>query len=400
MNFSTYIIKRKIEDVIISPLILLGRIIAWVSPLKKEYETFFFFPFYHTGGAEKVHALVANATGNKNCIIFFTRKSHDANFYSEFVQSGCTIRNISSHTDNKLFYAFNLVYRGIVSGYINRQKLKPLVFNGQSNFGYKISPWINKSIPQVELIHSFNTFSWIRIPFVPFITKTIMISQVRIEDHLKQYDRLNMPPKYRSRVMHIVNGIPMPQQHAPKDYSGKINVLYAGRGTEEKRVELIAKIARLTGMNNVPAAFNFMGDVKGAIPNDTLPYCNLLGHKIDNAEIEAVYNQSHVLIITSSTEGFPLVIEEAMARGCAIIATPVGDIPVHLKNEVNGFLFSSVNNEQLIVKEGVDFLTLLCNNKKLLAEMGEKNRQYAQNHFSIQAFNNHYRQLFHQLRNH
>jgi hypothetical protein len=42
-----------------------------ISPLKKEYRVFFFFPFYHTGGAEKVHAQIANATGGNDCIIFF-----------------------------------------------------------------------------------------------------------------------------------------------------------------------------------------------------------------------------------------------------------------------------------------------------------------------------------------
>ena len=46
----------------------------------------------------------------------------------------------SKFTDHKEFYFLNLIFRGIVSGYINKQKEKPIVFNGQCNFGYKISP--------------------------------------------------------------------------------------------------------------------------------------------------------------------------------------------------------------------------------------------------------------------
>ena len=81
-----------------------GRLIARFRPLLKEYETFFFFPFYHTGGAEKVHALVAQAIGNSNCIIFFTRKSYDKNFYKDFELSGCDIREISAYTGSKFLY--------------------------------------------------------------------------------------------------------------------------------------------------------------------------------------------------------------------------------------------------------------------------------------------------------
>ena len=183
------LIKRMIEDVFIFPFILAGRLAAMISPLKKEYRVFFFFPFYHTGGAEKVHAQIANATGGNDCIVFFTKRSADNRFLTEFKKSGCDIKDISKFTDNKWLYVLNLFYRGMITGYINRQQQKPIIFNGQCNFGYKISPWIKKNILQIELIHSFNTFSLIRIPFLTFITKTVMISRKRIEDHKEQYKR-------------------------------------------------------------------------------------------------------------------------------------------------------------------------------------------------------------------
>lgn len=369
-----------------------------MKPMKKEYEIFFFFPFYHTGGAEKVHALVTQATGNENCIIYFTRRSQDKNFFNDFVKSGCTIKDISKYTDNKFLYFLNLIFRGIITGYINTQQQQPLVFNGQCNFGYKISPWVKKQIPQVELIHSFNTFSWIRIPFLPYISRTVMISQVRIEDHLRQYEKLRMPQTYVSKIQYIVNGISLPAEVKEKDFSGSIKVLYVGRGTEEKRVQLIAKMAEQSSVKKLPVQFIFMGEVKEAIPLELLPYCKLIGHKSDPKEIDEMYQQSHIIIITSYTEGFPMVIEEGMARGCAVLATPVGDIPIHVKNKTNGFLFTSSTDETLIVKEGIDFLTLLTNNRMMLEEMGDRNINYAVQHFSIHAFNKSYRQLFNQLR--
>jgi glycosyltransferase involved in cell wall biosynthesis len=398
LKYRYYIIKRKIEDLFICPFIWIGRLIAWVKPLNNEYDFFFFFPFYHTGGAEKVHAMVTQAVGNHNCIIYFTRRSQDNNFLNEFVESGCTIIDLSKYTDNKLLYFINLIFRGIISGKINRQKNKPLVFNGQCNFGYKISPWVNKGVPQVELIHSFNTFSWIRIPFLPFISRTIMISQVRIEDHLRQYERLGVPGYYRSRIQYIINGIRLPQIVKEKDYSGNLKVLYVGRGTEEKRVHLAARIAEQVSIRRLPVEMVFMGDLTAAIPPDLRTYCTFLGHKSIPEEIDAVYAASHIVIITSTTEGFPLVVEEGMARGCAVIATPVGDIPVHVKPNENGFLFSTVTDTAVIIEEGVRFISLLANDRQLLKEIEMRNKQYANEHFGLQAFTDYYQQLFKQVR--
>ncbi len=393
MKYSTYIIKRKIEDIAIFPFIVLGRLIAKLKREPVEFDIYFFFPFYHTGGAEKVHSLITNGIGNKNSVIYFTRKSVDQNFYADFKKSGCKIVDISGFTDNKYLYFLNLLFRGIISGYINNQKKQPLVFNGQCNFGYKISPWIKATVPQVELIHSYNTFSWIRLPFLPFISRTIMISKVRMEEHLKQYTILNVPPPYHKKIQYIVNGIPLPTNVQQKQMEGNLKILYVGRGTEEKRVNLIALMAKEASVKNLPVEFLFMGEVEDAIHADLKAYCTVLGHQSDEKEIDAIYQKAHVVIITSYTEGFPMVIEEGMARGCAVIATPVGDIPVHVMNNENGFLFSTVESEATIVKEGVEYILLLINNKNLLATIGKNNIKYANDHFSIQAFNHAYQQL-------
>lgn len=387
------------ESVFIFPFILLGRFIAKLRPLKQEYETFYFFPFYHTGGAEKVHLQIVQATGNKRGIIFFTRYSYDNNFIKGFEETGCTIRDISGFTDRKVLYILNLIYRGIVTAYINNQRLKPVVFNGQCNFGYKISPWISRSIPQVELIHSFNTFSWIRLPYLQYISQTVMISKLRINNHLEQYTKLLVPFVFRSKIRYIINGIHLPARQTIKDYNGEIQILYVGRGTEEKRIHLIAQMAERSHRSGQSASFVFMGDVENAIPKLLLPYCRLLGHKTNPDEINEVYEQSHIVIITSSTEGFPLAIEEGMARGCAVMATPVGDVGVHVKNVENGWLFTSITDEVQIVEEALEFLDLCNKNKKPLQEMSLRNYSYAKTHFGMEQFEKSYKELFRQLRN-
>jgi glycosyltransferase involved in cell wall biosynthesis len=87
-----------------------------------------------------------------------------------------------------------------------------------------------------------------------------------------------------------------------------------------------------------------------------------------------------------------------MAHNCAVIATPVGDIPLHVKNKENGFLFTEINDEQKIVAEGIEYIGSLNNDRALLEKMGNKNRQYAFDNFGVNKFNESYRQLINHLR--
>ena len=152
-------IKRSVENIFIFPFILLGRLIAVISPLKKKYQVFYFFPFYHTGGAELFNMRLTHAVGGEDCIIFFTKKSKDNRFYKEFKESGCTIKDISKFTDNKWFYFLNLIFRGIISGYINSQKTKIM--------DIKISnPWT--AIPAAVLVQKIECSCKIELSFMCF----------------------------------------------------------------------------------------------------------------------------------------------------------------------------------------------------------------------------------------
>jgi L-malate glycosyltransferase len=395
MMYKFLIIKRVLEDIFIFPFILIGRCVALLQPLKKEYEVFFFFPFYHIGGAEKVHSQIVQATGNSKCIIFFTRKSVDPGFLEEFKKSGCEIKDISRFTDNKWLYFMNLIYRGIISGYINNQTSKASVFNGQCNFSYKISPWINKKVTQIELIHSFNSFSYIRIPFLPLIDKTVMISKKRIADHMSFYKKKGIPDSYASRICYISNAIQLPSVLPPKA-NDILNVLYVGRGGKEKRVELIAAMAKELHITEPHIKFQFLGDVSNILEYQDYPYIHFYGNVSEQETINSIYAKAHILILTSDTEGFPMVVIEGMANGCAILATPVGDIPYHIHNNENGFLFSDTDNLTAIVSEGVVLIKLLKNDRAKLNRIAATNIQYANAHFGIEQFNKSYSELIKQ----
>ena len=362
------------------------------KPLPREYRVYFLFPFYSTGGAEKVHAQIANAAGGTDCIIFFTRKSQDNHYLEEFKKSGCVIKDISRFTDNKWLYFFNLAYRGIISGYINRQKKTATVFNGQCNFAYKTSPWISKRIRQIELIHSYNSFAPIRVPFLRFYEYQVMVSQQTIKDYKSQYDRLRVPQNISEKIIYIPNGINLPGFVPVKNFNAPMyDVLFVGRGTPEKRVHLVAQIAEKAKKENFPLRFILAGDVQKSIPAGLYAYCILLGPITNEKQLQDIYNTSHFLVLTSVYEGFPLAVMEAMAFGVIIISTPVGDIPFHIKENENGFLFDGLD-EDSITGNAINILKNIPDEQHL-TKMSATNTSYAKNNFGIEKFNENYRKL-------
>lgn len=391
------LLKRRIEGIVIFPFALLGRLIARFSPLREEYDLFLFFPFYHVGGAEKVHSEIAQLFPEKKVIIFFTKKSMNDAMLPKFSGSNITIHNVSAYTDNKFLYFNNLIYRGIIAAYISRQAKPPAVFNGQCNFAYKLSPHLPKHIRQVELIHSFCSFSYIRMPFIPFYTATVMISRDSIEEHMKLYRKYQIPKSYAEKVLLIMNGIPLPEVSTRGTLAQVLTstmpapipkMLYVGRGTAEKRPHLVARIAQQA--NTIAG---FMGAVEEAIPAELRPYCHFYGEQTDAAVIDRIYREHQVIVITSSREGFPMVIMEGMARGLAVLATDVGDIPYHVKNGENGFLLDHKKKEKDMVMLAADLLEIWQADPSLLETIAKNNIAYAQEHFGMAAFAQAYRKL-------
>ncbi len=220
-----------------------------------------------------------------------------------------------------------------------------------------------------------------------------MISKKRIEDHRELYKKYKIPVSFIDKITYIPNAISLPAAVSPKN-KNEFTVLYSGRSTSEKRVWLFVKIAKALQKENKKIKFEIIGDVSSSVTSADNVYIKLHGGLSDETQINSIYSAAHVFLLTSSSEGFPLVIMEAMANGCAILATPVGDLPYHIKNEENGFLFSSIENEGIIINEAKEKILWLNNHFDLFEKISNKNISYANHNFGIERFNKDYQQLF------
>ena len=333
-----------------------------------------------------MHSDIARLFPDKRVAIFFTRRSRNDAMLPLFQAPNIRWYDISAYTGSKWLYPLNLIYRGIVAGYINRQKKAPVVFNGQSNFAYKLSPHLRRDIRQVELIHSFCSFSYIRIPFLPFYSTSVMISRDAICTHLELYRRYRIPAAYAECIQLIMNGIPLPEDTSP--LAGDTALLYVGRGTSEKRPQLVARIAAKLGVKA-----GFLGLAEGDMPAFLHPYCLFYGLQSDPVVIDRIYRQHRVVTITSSREGFPMVIMEGMARGLAVLATDVGDIPYHVQNGLNGGLLDHTRAEEEIVQQAAAQLGDWLAHPAQLQAIARNNIAYAREHFGMEAFARAYRKL-------
>jgi len=390
MKYPIYILKRKIEAIFIAPFIVFGQLIHLIIEKKPKYDLYFFFPFYHLGGAEKIHLQIAQLAKDKKAVVVFTRKSENPGFLQSFKEIGIDIEISSSFTNNDLFrLPINLIARGYYAARINSDNAT--VFNGQSNFGYKISPWINPTIDQFELIHSFNSFSWIRIPFICFYTKTIMISEIKIQEHCIQYDKIDVPEEFVKRIEYIPNAVDPIANYTEKIWTKPLKMIYVGRGSVEKRLPSIVALAQKIKEARLPFEIELIGDVEDYITEDAKAFLILSGMINDKEVLNTKYKSAHFIVLLSSTEGMPLVVLEAMQNGCIPIVTKVGDLPLVINKE-NGILIE--NNETTVVQETFEQLNVITQmNSDQLNSLSLNSRNMIANKYSMTQFASNYKKL-------
>jgi glycosyltransferase involved in cell wall biosynthesis len=149
----------------------------------------------------------------------------------------------------------------------------------------------------------------------------------------------------RQHIIEIPTGIDSTwiSGSSPAKSSDKVHFCFIGRNERRKGIEELHKaIALLPGDL---FHFHFIGPIPSSAQLK-LAHVNYYGALRDAKQIQEILDQCQVLVAPSHSEGMPNVIMEGMARGLAILATPVGAVE-SVVDQYNGWLIEPGNIQQL-----------------------------------------------------
>ncbi len=365
-----------------------GRLFAWLLPGKNRSGLFFFFPFCHIGGAERVHADIVTCFAPERPWVFFCKWSPQPAVLRYLFDRSARVFNWRL----RLKYSYPLS-AWIMAGVVNRHP-NAVVFGCNTLFFYKMIPYLAAHVRVVDLLHAFGggaeEFS---LPVVQRIDVRVVITPQTRDDLITQYRRNGVDASCAKRIELIENRVDIPALCPEKSSSEKLNILFVGRASAEKRVHIAGRVAALCAERDIPAMLTMVGDVSGGVAAGDRPLCDFTGEVTDQTLLKGLYERAHLLLLTSSREGFPLVIMEAMAQGCVPLATNVGGIALHLQTGANGWLIEDSADEEMIAEAMCAAIGKLAHDRKELSRLSGRAYDYARENFGGERFCRRYRSI-------
>jgi len=191
---------------------------------------------------------------------------------------------------------------------------------------------------------------------------------------LTNYDFLTFS-RYLKNVVLIPNAVTdfkTDKQFSKKNYQSEFKCIAVGRFSKVKRYHLFIELAAHVFQLNRQICFELIGsgpelDFYKAL---VLKYGGMINIKItdSNNNISNLYNSASILIITSETEAFPMVLIEANSFGIPVISVecPIGPLEMILDN-FNGYKYP----EQDFIRLASDKIVELFNDRQLLSWLSE-----------------------------
>lgn len=360
----------------------------------KKAELLFFFPYYHTGGAEKVHLDIVNAVKDKKVYILFTDLSSSEKYKAKFQKLGATYAVYEFLNRN---YFVKNTFTAFLVKQINKSPKIQTIFACNSMYFYELLPKLTTKAKIVDLMHAFSKPDYgleiFSLPLVSKIDVRIVINKKGVDDFSELYATHNLS-KYLNRVKIIPIVLNKIEASVLPKKGNEFKVGYVGRWAKEKRPELFLAIAKEVCKQNKEIVF-FMAGPNMQEESITASKANVFckGEITNENELLQFYDNLDVLLITSYREGFPVVIMEAMSKGVIPITTNVGGIPEHIVTNENGFLVNNSMEEKDIVNTFVTFIMYLYEHKKVKETLSNNAHSYALRNFAPNVFDEKYREI-------
>lgn len=220
-------------------------------PKLRKATVVFFFPYYHTGGAERVHLDIVSSFDGVEKAVVFTMRSATSNFLARFQEKADIVyaQNVLTRKQPILARWFAKQMASIFNNRVDGVTL----FGGNSDFFYNLLPLLNKRIRTIDLFHAFAADD-ARVSVVAAtaarVHRRVVINQ-KGYDQIRYFYRTNgVNDDLMDRVRIIGNGVRLNTSDRTRN-ERPLTVAFAGRWSPEKRPELFLQLAsRLKGTSD------------------------------------------------------------------------------------------------------------------------------------------------------
>jgi glycosyltransferase involved in cell wall biosynthesis len=365
-----------------------------INKISSDNKVFFFFPFYHTGGAELVHLNIIKSLSGQSSVTFFTLPSAvDKGLKDAFFSSSLCF-------DIQLFIRNDKDRKSIakqIAKKINLQKTS-VVFACHASFFYFLLPFLQQHVIRIDLIHAFTGenepgHEKESLPFLNQITKRVVITKHVKNQLIELYNNKSIEPSNGDKIQVIYNATDLVSISKLKKSTESFTLLYVGRNSPEKRVHLIGKIA--SNLKSIYANINVVligPNLESAILQEDKENCIFIGALAQN-QLSEWYEKAHAVLITSVREGFPMVFMESMVFGCVPVSTAVGGIPELLKHKENGLLIPNSDDDDTLINRFTNEVLEIIREQNLYTKLSQNDIDFATKQFTMKRFKAEYRKL-------
>ena len=373
-----------------------------------QRKIFFFFPLASVGGTERVHLDVLNALSNYPIEIFIRYRVNPWKGIAfkqqvEGKKEGIQLKS-EFEAFGKLTFLSNYLEAPRFGRLISAWYIKRLVKKINASSNPVVIFWKRESIdfiwdqlaPHVKIIDIVHNnsnndapdASYLLNDWAPRINHRVLVNAGLMKWISPLYQEQQDPIELMQRISTINHQVTIPAE-LPIKPTDVFHVLFVGRDAKEKRVSLFFEIAEHF-TQNPRITFHAVGVQPGV---NTPANVTCLGVITSKESIDHVYENAHVLVLTSESEGFPKVISEAMAFGCVPIVTAVGAIPEVLVHGKQAML----TNPLKCVDESVHYLNSLLEDYTEYETLSKNAYLYAKEVFDSNRFKNGWKKLIQSL---
>lgn len=220
------------------------------------------------------------------------------------------------------------------------------IFHGLHKL-YLHIPTNNWKIKIAKIFHFL--YSYFDYKTIQNADKVVFVSNRALKEAEKFY------PEYKNEFVHIPAFIDTSKfyllsqtekgksEEKYKLEKGKKYILYVGRLEPLKGVELLIEAIKEL-RESIKLGLLVAGD---GLLKERVKHYNFVKHlgEIPNEKINEIYNIADLFVLPSYYENCPLSVLEAMASGCLVLASDVGDVREMVNNEQ--LIFGSGNKQEI-----------------------------------------------------